>query len=170
MDGMDSTYERLRGRTFGRFLKALTIVRATGRFGINFLVNDDTIGDLPRAADFALENGAEEFLLLPEVPLHGRKAPRRETMQILESWIVANWSIYPLRTSSMYAGGLSLPVAHSSDGREFMDFLHVDASGVLKGCAFDKHGVQLADRASLLDSVSGLSARSDITNLVGEEL
>jgi hypothetical protein len=169
MDGMNSTYERLRGRPFGHFVASLEVVRATARFGINFLVNDDTIKDLPRAADFALEEGAEELLLLPEIPVNGRLGPTEGTLEILEHWIQGNWANYPLRTSAMSADRLAVPVARSSDGRRCMDFLHIDAAGVLKTCAFDSDGVALAEYSSLLDALDVLCNDSD-GQLAAEEI
>ena len=67
MDGIGPTYERLRGRPFAQFKEKMALVCATARFGINYVVNDDTLGDLPQAADFVFASGAEELFLLPQL-------------------------------------------------------------------------------------------------------
>lgn len=156
MDGMFSTYETNRGRPFNKFITALCTVRDTAPFGINYLVNDATIKDLPGAADFAMENGAKELLLLPEIPLHGRKEPSRETINSLKLWISLNWKDYPLRLSSLFSEPLDAPVASIADGRDSMDFLHIDASGFLKPCAFNSEGIRIANYPSLLSAVEAL--------------
>jgi len=170
MDGMHGTYESNRGKPFGEFLAALETIRATAPFGINYLINDETIHELPSAADFVVERGAMELLLLPEVPQNGRNAPSERTIDALNGWMLDNWANYPLRSSSMYADRLTAPVAAISDGRRYMDFLHIDASGVLKGCAFDSDGVQISEQSSLQDAIHELQSRSDATHLAGEEL
>jgi hypothetical protein len=68
MDGVGRTYERLRNRPFEKLARRLAAVRAAAPFGINYLVNEDTVSELDTAVAFAEEAGASEFLLLPEHP------------------------------------------------------------------------------------------------------
>jgi MoaA/NifB/PqqE/SkfB family radical SAM enzyme len=157
MDGLYETYERLRGRSFQEFVLALKRVHDTSRFGINFVVNDDTVDQLEQAADFALENGAVEFLLLPEVPSVTRSGPSLSTKATFEAWVQQNWMNYPLRTSATSAGEFDFPTVQAEDGRLTMDFAHIDASGMLKRCAFDASGVALNTSQTLADALAALT-------------
>lgn len=45
MDGIGETYERIRGRNFATFLDKLRLVRAIAPFGVNYVVNAETVRD-----------------------------------------------------------------------------------------------------------------------------
>jgi MoaA/NifB/PqqE/SkfB family radical SAM enzyme len=83
MDGMHEVYEANRGRSFADFERALCRISAVTRFGINYLVNDATIQQLDESVNYAIERGAQEILLLPEVPMHGRPGPAAPTIALL---------------------------------------------------------------------------------------
>ena len=72
MDGVGTTYEALRGRCFADLSERLATVRQLAPFGINFVVNALTLPDLDAAVTFAANQGATEFLLLPEQPVRGQ--------------------------------------------------------------------------------------------------
>ena len=157
MDGMYATYEKFRGRSFQEFVLSLSRVRDTSRFGINFVVNDETVNHLGQAADFAMENGALEFLLLPEIPTARRSGPSPSTKAKFEDWVQQNWSYYPLRTSAISASQFDIPTAQAEDGRFAMDFVHIDAAGVLKSCAFDVSGVSLNQIPTVTEALAVLT-------------
>jgi MoaA/NifB/PqqE/SkfB family radical SAM enzyme len=157
MDGLYGTYEKLRGRSFQQFILALNRVRDTSQFGINFVVNDETVDQLEQAADFAIENGALEFLLLPEMPTPKRTGPSPSTKSSFETWVQQNWMKYPLRTSDTSIGHFDFPTVQAGDGRFAMDFAHIDASGRLKGCAFDGDGIALDTHQTLTEALAVLT-------------
>ena len=66
MDGIDTTYERLRRRPFAKLLQRFAAVRKIAQFGINYVVNADTFPEIDRAVILAKTVGASELLLLPE--------------------------------------------------------------------------------------------------------
>lgn len=68
MDGVGQTYESIRCRPFDVLLERIAAIRRVVRFGINYLVNSKTVGDLDAAVLLAADHGASEFLLLPEEP------------------------------------------------------------------------------------------------------
>jgi len=60
MDGVDSTYESIRGRSFSALLGRLDAVRELSAFGINFVINSRTISDLDTAITLAAGTGYAE--------------------------------------------------------------------------------------------------------------
>jgi MoaA/NifB/PqqE/SkfB family radical SAM enzyme len=67
MDGVGSTYEGIRGRSFNGLIKKINLLKEIVPFGINYVVNSTTIGDLNEVAQIVVDLGASELLLLPEV-------------------------------------------------------------------------------------------------------
>jgi len=142
MDGVGSTYESIRGRPFGTFLERITALCRIVKFGINYLVNSKTIGDLDAAVQLASGLGASEFLLIPEVLIGQGRGIDNETRNKLLEW------------ASQYHGKIPLAVSEgSADGLPTCDplsietglaaFAHIDASGVLKRTSYDSSGVPI---------------------------
>ena len=73
MDGVGATYEAIRGKSFSALVDRIKALSRLIPFGINFVVNSNTIKDLEPAAVLAAKLGASEFLLLPEVPVSARE-------------------------------------------------------------------------------------------------
>ena len=143
MDGIENTYETIRGRPFSALLDKFEIIRDISQFGINFLVNDLTCPDLDNAIELASKVGASEFLLIPELPSDKNSiAIDQETILRLRKWV------------SDYKGDISLSVSEA--GRDLLPtceafpnelglraYAHIDASGYLKYSSFDKEGVMI---------------------------
>lgn len=153
MDGIGSTYERLRGRPFEAFREKLAHVRDCAPFGINFVVNRDTIGDLQTAADFAVSEGASELLLLPETDMSGEVRENQRPLETLKEWVENNYRKYRLATSAHSAGSFSAPLASPLEPNDTHSFMHIDALGTLKKSAFEPEGVLLGDDSSLIESI-----------------
>lgn len=157
MDGIGSTYERLRGRPFPVFKEKLDMIRSTARFGINYVVNAETMDDLPRAAEFAFEEGAEELLLLPQLASDGGPTLEPGLMERLSGWVQENYRRCRLATSPYGAEHIDAPMLVTSQPEyETFDFLHVDAFGVLKLSAFSRIGIRLDDAPSIIASIERL--------------
>lgn len=157
MDGIGDTYERLRGRPFAVFKAKLELVKATAPFGINFVVNKDTVAELGASADFAFSNGASELLLLPETGTDGRMAVDVEILQTLSEWARNNYARIRLATSAHAIESLDVPsLSLGSAVDSTFDFMHLDAFGTLKRSAFDQTGFRLDERASVLAGIEEL--------------
>ena len=166
MDGIGRTYERIRGRSFTEFLRALKLVRATSRFGINYVVNADTIDDLPRAAEFAFASGAEELLLLPETSTNGQIRVEPGSLERLSEWVAANYRRRRIAMSAHGAEAIDAPILPTNDHEHgTYDFMHIDAAGILKVSAFASAGIPVADHGSLMEAVTFL--RQSVTNTTG---
>lgn len=160
MDGVGATYERLRGRPFSAFKEKLALVRRTSKFGINYVVNENTINDLPAASEFVFAQGADQFLLLPELVSGGGPRVNAELLDRLADWITTNYRRYRLATSQQGASLMKVPILPIMDGEDSVhDFAHVDAFGVLKRSAFDSSGIRLTNDVPILDAIGKLAGR-----------
>jgi MoaA/NifB/PqqE/SkfB family radical SAM enzyme len=160
MDGVGATYERLRGRSFNRLLDQLRLVRSVSRFGINYVVNAETLSDLDRAVGIASECNAAEFLLLPERPTRNRPGIDSGITDSLREWVARYKEALPLVISEHAAEGL--PTCTPLFGEDALSgYAHINASGLLMRSSFDHDGVQIGNR-SLMEALDGLrnSARS----------
>lgn len=142
MDGVGKTYEALRHRSFTDLLQRLRVVSDICAFGINYVVNEATVGQLSHALDIAYEMKAAEFLLLPEQPARGRKGINNATEESMKRWIES--SDTPIRLSISEAG--KVPVLCCDPLQEEMGlraYAHIDASGTLKRSSFATSGVKI---------------------------
>ncbi|MFO1500078.1 MAG: radical SAM protein [Verrucomicrobiota bacterium] len=142
MDGIGETYERLRGRSFAELRRSIQRIAAIAPFGINYVVNSDTLLDLDRAVDFAEAAGAKQFLLLPEHPSRNSHGIDVETSSALRSWVFRYGGKVPLAISEGGAEGLPVsdPLASECGLR---GYAHIDASGVLKKTSYQVTGVPI---------------------------
>jgi hypothetical protein len=152
MDGLDGTYERHRGRSFNSFDQQLDIVRSIAGFGINYVLNDATVPELSRAAQYVFGKGASELLLLPELANGQPVSPK--ALSGAAAWIRENYQRYRLATSAQGAQVMAVPFLPVNDTTESgRDFMHVDASGFLKLSAFSTGGVAVGQYRSFLAAV-----------------
>ena len=88
IDGLGATYEKLRGRSFAVLRERLEAVRSLAPFGINFIVNADTLPDLDDAAKLAGRlRRLAELLLLPEQPVRGWRRVDGRTVRRFGDWV-----------------------------------------------------------------------------------
>ncbi|MFH1499954.1 MAG: radical SAM protein [Verrucomicrobiota bacterium] len=144
MDGIESTYESLRRRPFDDLLGRLRLIRGIVPFGINYVVNEATIGDLARGLALAQEIGATEFLLLPEQAVGGSGGIDAGTRETLRAFVHAYRGQVRLAVSEHASEGLPVcdPLASESGLRAYA---HLDAAGMLSASSFAKEGVPVTD-------------------------
>lgn len=140
MDGIDATYELLRGRPFKALRQRLSEIREIVPFGINYVVNSDTLPDIDAAAAFAEKAGASEFLLLPEQPVNGRGGITDDTARALRDWVGRYCGDMRLAVSERGSEGMPTcnPFLNETGLRAYA---HVDAHGVLKRTSYEREGV-----------------------------
>jgi len=112
------------------------------RFGINYVVNTDTIEDLDSAIRVATDAGASEFLLLPERSVNGSAGASEEVLQRLRSWVRSYPGSVPLSISAASSDGMPItnPFVNESG---LAAYAHVDANGTLKRSSFDPSGIRI---------------------------
>lgn len=140
VDGVGNTYERLRGRSFARLRDALDAIAADFQWGMNTVINQDTVGELDAIASLAAEHGASEFLLLPEQATAGTPGAEEGTLRALQNWVLAYTGPVPLATSA--DAGLGVPTADALS-REvgLRSYAHIDASGMARTSSYAPSGV-----------------------------
>jgi MoaA/NifB/PqqE/SkfB family radical SAM enzyme len=145
MDGVENTYESIRGRSFTTLIQRIEALSTVSLFGINFVVNSKTIEDLDRAIELAVKLGCSEFLLLPEEPTLQTRGIDRETLRRLQKWVVRYRGSIPLAVSEVKSDGF--PTCNPLTGETgISSFAHIDASGVLRRSSYDLTGVQILER------------------------
>lgn len=144
MDGVEATYESIRGKSFASLIQRIKALSKSFSFGINFVVNSKTINDLDKAIEIAKEFGCSEFLLLPEEATLRTSGINSDTRRILQEW-VANYRGYiPLAVSESGADGL--PICNPLIAETGLHaFAHIDASGILKRTSYSTDGVQITE-------------------------
>lgn len=142
MDGVGATYEGLRGKSFASLYSQFELVKAISPFGINYVVNAQTISELDGAISLASELGATEFLLLPEQPVRGRSGIDEDTVAGLQKWV--NSYAGPIRLSVSEAGAEGLPVCNPLvHEKGLRSYAHIDATGRVKRSSFDSEGTKI---------------------------
>jgi len=158
MDGVGNTYEGIRLRSFDKLVKRIAALTKVAPFGISFVVNSKTVGDLDPALQLAHHLGAAEFLLLPEQAVRGAGGIDAETFRALQEWVAGYRGSVPLSVSEGSAHGFP---ACDPLGSEIgpSAFAHIDASGTLKRTSYDTSGVPILD-SGVMEALNNLKAMS----------
>ncbi|NEB04263.1 radical SAM protein [Streptomyces sp. SID13726] len=148
VDGVGSTYEKLRGRPFTDLVQRLAWIGQTFRFGLNCVVNTHTLPDLHAVADLAASTGAAELLLLPERPVRGRPGSSPHVVAVLHEWAAAYRGPVPLALAEGDTG--PLPVAQPLPRETGLRaYAHIDAAGTLRRTSYHSTGEPVDDRGVL---------------------
>jgi MoaA/NifB/PqqE/SkfB family radical SAM enzyme len=144
MDGVEATYESIRGKSFASLIQRIKAPSKIVSFGINFVVNSKTIDDLDKAIEIAKEFGCSEFLLLPEEATLRTSGINSDTRRILQEWVANYRGCIPLAVSESGADGL--PICNPLIAETGLHaFAHIDASGILKRTSYSTDGVQITE-------------------------
>lgn len=157
VDGTGMVYERLRGRSFERLVAKLQLAEQLAPFGINVVINDETIPCLDEVAALATATGAGEVLLLPEQPTPGRAPVSAATFDRLRAWVTANTGALRLAVSEQ--GAADMPIAEPfADQPSIERYAHIDASGALRPSSYSAVRVEIG-AGSLVDAYRQLLIR-----------
>lgn len=144
MDGIGSTYEGIRGRSFHNLIKNINLLKEVVPFGINYVVNSTTIGDLDEAAQIVNDMGASELLLLPEVSVGRGVGIDELTEHVMQKWIRNYRGKARLAISETHTDGI--PVCEPFEMETGVSaYAHIDAQGILKRTSFDQNGILIED-------------------------
>lgn len=155
MDGVGTTYESIRRRSFAGLLEQLRVVRSISRFGANVMVNDHTLPELDEVARVSADAGACELLLLPQIPVRSVVGASVSTLQELRRWVDGYKGPLKLCINESSADGFPTcdPFVHE---RGLRAYAHIDATGVLKPSSYLDAGVQLG-AGSVLQALDQLA-------------
>ena len=148
MDGMYKTYEKLRGRSFSALTNNLHIISDMLKFGINYVVNAETLPQLNEAIDFAERIGASEFLLLPEQPTRNAVGISQDTRLQLQDFVKNYSSNIRLSVSELGADGFPIcnPWGNNCDN---LSYAHIDALGIIKNSSYDSKGILIDENGAM---------------------
>ncbi|EOX1771017.1 hypothetical protein ACPDPP_003559, partial [Vibrio cholerae] len=132
-------------RSFNQLIENLELLSGNVPFGINYVVNSQTIDDLNDAVSIADSCGAREFLLLPEVPVGFGKQIDDITLNTLKDWIAEYQGSLRLSISSDYKNAVNSAIALEKEA-SYRSFVHIDATGTLKRSSFDEDGIQIGNQ------------------------
>ncbi len=154
MDGVGSTYESIRKRSFDAFQHRIKMALDIAPVGINYLVNSQTISDLNKAIAFAEDLSISELLLLPQQPASGNGGINNKTAQILRYWVNNYHGKLLLTVSEIGSEGLPTcnPVANENG---LCSYSHIDANGILKRTSFDSKGIAIGN-GSIISAIEKL--------------
>lgn len=144
VDGLGETYERLRGRSFAGLLSQMELIEAIAPFGVNYVLNADTLPELSEAVSYWEQFGATEFLILPEIDLSGNFS--KNIIENLKTFLSAYSGKLPLRINENCSE--YMPVAkpfHDSDPLQAYAF--VDAGGRLRGTSYHHDGIDICGQS-----------------------
>jgi hypothetical protein len=121
---------------------SLRSIASLSRFGINYVVNAVTFPDLNQAIELAHEEGAAEFLLLPEQPVRGVGGLDAETENNLRRWVAQYRGAVPLTMSAVGTYGFPMcePLEQEMGLRAYA---HIDASRKVKASSYEQQGVAI---------------------------
>ncbi|HMG73649.1 MAG TPA: radical SAM protein [Pyrinomonadaceae bacterium] len=140
MDGIGSTYERLRRRSFSELQERLTALKEIVPFGINYVVNSETVCELDAAIGLAFTAGASEFLLLPEQPANGRLGVDAASRRSLRQFVTSYSGDLRLAVSELGSDGLPTCNPFEKE-RSVRAYAHITANGMIKHTSYDDEGV-----------------------------
>jgi MoaA/NifB/PqqE/SkfB family radical SAM enzyme len=159
MDGVGPTYQRLRGRPFDLLQKGIALIRSIAPFGVNYVVNRFTIGDLDQAVEFAHSQGASELALLPQRPVGDVPGIDADTRERLTAWVRRSPS--PLRLSISEQDQNDMPCCDPLEPETGLRaYVHVSADGLVKRTSFDNHGVKVGPDGRL-SAIARLASGSE---------
>jgi len=144
MDGVGKTYESIRGCSFDKFLEKLSLLKGRVNFGINYVVNSQTIKDLDQALQIAESYGASEFLFLPEEAVGLGNKIDAATLEQLSSWVSEYKGNIRLSISSVRKNSVNYLKALDKEP-EYLAYSHIDANGYLKKTSFEQSGYEIKE-------------------------
>ncbi|MBK8972114.1 MAG: radical SAM protein [Hahellaceae bacterium] len=154
MDGVGKTYEAIRNRPFDRLLSILNKLGGYMPYGINFVVNQQTIPDIAEAALIAEDLGASDLLLLPEEAVGKGRQINPTSKARLQDWVAGYSGKLQLSVGARNANDFPTTIPLQQEPPE-LAFAHIDADGVLKRTSFDNAGYKI-DQKGVIAAFSSL--------------
>ncbi len=160
VDGVGQTYEEQRGKPFSSLLQGIELIADLSPFGINVVVNEQTVPELDAISELAEKAGASELLLLPQQATSSVASVNEVVNQDLQNWVSSYRGKVRLAVSE--AGALGLPTCDPLPGeRGLKSYAHIDASGVLRASSYSHIGAKIGD-AGVMSSLKQLTNTVEI--------
>ncbi len=131
-----NVYKSIRNYDIDVIASKLLLLKNKIPFGINAVINSQTILDLNKLLEFALKYGAEELLLLPEINNNEFVLAKSE-WKYLENWVTDNMDRIPLRIIDRARKMINVPMLFDSQ-EYFEDYKYVDVNLKIKNSSYEK--------------------------------
>lgn len=159
MDGVGTTYERIRNCSFDSLINKIKLLKDVSPFGINFVVNAATIGELDEVAQIVDNLGAAELLLLPEMSVGKGVGIDKDTEIDMQNWIKSYQGSVRLAISETHITGV--PVCEPFEKETGISaYAHIDANGTLKRNSFGQDGI-LIEGDNIMDALQALREKNE---------
>jgi MoaA/NifB/PqqE/SkfB family radical SAM enzyme len=150
IDAMEPLYSQIRGHPISSVVNRISYLRNKIPFGINSVINNDTINHLDDILEFAIEYGAENLLLLPQIE-NERFILDGSCWLKLENWINGNWREIPLEISSLARSFLNCPFLFNSEYEPRLGYWHIGADGKIRETSYCANGTVIRDGSQLIE-------------------
>lgn len=150
IDAMEPLYSQIRGHSISGIVDRISYIKNKIPFGINSVINNNTIGHLDAILKFAINYGAENILLLPQI--ENSKFVLSETdWTKLEKWINQNWREFPLEISSLARPFLNCPFLFNSEYEPRLCYWHISADRKIRETSYYGSGTAICDGSQLIE-------------------
>lgn len=139
MDGLSETYESLRRKSFSGLIKKIKLIGERVKFGINYVVNSETINELEKAIELSEQLNCSEFLILPEVKTINRNGVSEVELEKIKEIIEISRTKMRLAISRDFSD--TFGICDKIGGRN--SYAHITADAVLKINSYDNCGVDI---------------------------
>jgi hypothetical protein len=120
-------------------------------------MNGETIPDLDKILEFAVDVDACEVLLLPELR-SGSIALSQDELNRIRAWVLHNVGSGLIRMSDIGARALGLNFLQVDENEATRDYMHIDANGHLRLHSHGATGVPIKS-TGLLKAISAIRAQ-----------
>lgn len=135
----EKKYKSIRNFDFSTLKRNLEYLKGVIPFGLNMVIEKDTINELDNVKLFAEQIGAEELLLLPQIENNNFIFNNSEWKKI-ENWIKINESSFPIRILEQARKKINIPVLFNNDNY-YSDYLYLSADKMLMDSSYSNKGI-----------------------------
>lgn len=162
LDTLDnSLYRKIRNFSLDSLINNLNLLSGEIPFGLNMVVSSETLKDLDKMLEFAINIKAEELLLLPLIN-NGEFALTESEWFSLERWINQNYNRFPLKIIEHARKQIKIPLLFEDD-EFYKDYLYLSADKIIKESSYVQDGLKLDDnniKSQILNFFSSHKLRS----------
>jgi len=157
IDGNEISHFERRKKRFSDLLPILKYLNGRVKFGLNFLLNKDTINMLDDNLIFAKGVCAEELLILPMV-VNGEFALNNNNWETLNNWLSSNYKDFPIRITDSAKEHLTVPILFK-DSLSEKSYAYISADKKWKVNSFAKNGLDISKFKSLKDLIINIEKK-----------
>jgi len=161
IDGTWHTYEKYRNSNYEYILELLSEIETLIPFGINVVVNSDTINDLDEILSLSAKHNAVELLLLPQIN-NDQFILTDDLWLKLEKWILRNNDKLPLRLLSRAKEFIDVPYLFAGTSYE-NNYAYISTDLCLRNNSYTNLGVKINNISNLDEIIEKWHCKNILT-------